>query len=98
MLKFVTDAEESYFEWVNAGGIKRSQVIDEIFAKYPVLSKVTNQEELIAWLDSVIDESLKIMRDIFEKQNILNENINVVFSDPDTDSVTYATSGYINAK
>ena len=98
MLKLVTDAEESYFEWVNAGGIKRSQVIDEIFAKYPVLSKVTNQEELIAWLDSVIDESLKIMREIFENQNVSNEDIVTVTSNVDTGSVTYATSGYISVE
>lgn len=68
MLKLVTDAEEDYFEWVNAGSIKRSQVIEQIFAMYPALSKVANQEELIVWLDDAIDDALKIMRDIFEKQ------------------------------
>ena len=70
MLKLVTDAEEDYLEWVNAGSIKRSQVIENIFAMYPVLSKVTNQEELIVWIDEAIDEALKTMRDIFEKQPV----------------------------
>lgn len=70
MLKLVTDAEEDYFQWVNAGSIKRSQVIEQIFAMYPVLSKVTNQEELIIWIDETINEALKIMREIFEKQSV----------------------------
>lgn len=68
MLKLITDAETDYLDWVNAGAIKRSQVIEKIFAMYPILSKVTNQEEIITWIDEVIDESLKTMRDIFEKQ------------------------------
>lgn len=66
MLKLITDAEIDYLEWVKAGGIKRSQVIKQIFEMYPVLSNVTNQDELIAWIDEMIDESLKTMREIFE--------------------------------
>ena len=93
MLKFVTNAEEDYYEWTSAGGIKRSQVIDEIFAKYPVLAKVTNQDELIAWIDETIDDALKTMRDIFEKQMIDSELVSHNNSD---DSVTYTTSGYVN--
>lgn len=69
MLKLITDAEVDYQEWVGAGGIKRSQVIERIFEMYPVLSKVTDQDKLIEWIDSVIDESLRVMREIFEKQN-----------------------------
>ena len=68
MLKLITDAETDYLDLVGAGAVKRSQVIEKIFAMYPILSKVTNQEELIAWIDEVIDESLKTMRDIFEKK------------------------------
>ena len=68
MLRLVTDAEVDYCEWVKAGAIKRSQVIEEIFVMYPILYKVTNQEELIAWIDDVIKKALKTMRDIFEKQ------------------------------
>ena len=33
---------------------------------YPVLSKAINQEELIAWIDSEIDNSLKTLRDVIE--------------------------------
>lgn len=66
MLKLITDAEQDYEEWKQAGSIKRAQVIDELFANYPILSKVTNQEDLIKWIDDVIDESLITLREIVE--------------------------------
>jgi hypothetical protein len=67
MLKWVTIAECDWLEWQQAGEIKRSQVIDMIFEKYPILSQVANQQEIIAWLDDMIDEALKTMRKIFEE-------------------------------
>lgn len=67
MLRLVTEAESDYYTWISAGAVKRSQVIDEIFAMYPILSKVSNQEEIIAWLDDTIDDALKTMRKIFEE-------------------------------
>ena len=68
VLKLITDAETDYLEWVEAGAIKRSQVVNKIFEMYPILSKATNQDELISWIDDMIDESLEIMREIFSKQ------------------------------
>ena len=65
-LKLITDAEENYDEWNQAGSIKRAQVINELFANYPILSKVANQEDLIKWIDEVIDESLITLREIVE--------------------------------
>lgn len=67
MLKLVTDAEESYLKWVSAGAVKRAQVINEVFEMYPILSKVSNQEEVIAFLDDTINEAMKTMRKIFEE-------------------------------
>lgn len=67
MLRLVTEAECDYYEWIKSGEIKRAQVIDEVFAMYPILSKVTNQAEVIAWIDDAIDEALKTMRKIFEE-------------------------------
>ena len=64
MLKLVTKAECDYNTWVSAGSVKRSQVIEEIFMKYPILSKVTNQKELIQWIDNTINDALKTMRDV----------------------------------
>lgn len=75
MLKLVTKAEKDYLQWVSAGNVKRAEVIDEIFEKYPILSKVTNQEELIEWLDDTIDEALKEMRKIFEAQNNVEKSV-----------------------
>lgn len=69
MLRLVTEAEKDYREWIKAGEIKRAQVIDEIFAMYPVLSKVADQEKIIAWIDDAIDEALKKMRKIIEENN-----------------------------
>lgn len=74
MLKLITEAECDYLEWISAGSIKRSQVIEKIFNMYPILSKVTDQESLIQWLDETIDESLKTMREIFEKNKEIEEN------------------------
>lgn len=68
ILKMITSAEIDFKDWDSAGSIKRSQVIEEIFNKYPILSKVTNQDEVIKFIDEQIDESLKTLRSII-KQN-----------------------------
>ena len=65
VLRLVTDAEMDYKEWVKAGAVKRAQVVEEIFMMYPILAKVTNQKELVAWIDDIIDEALETMREIF---------------------------------
>lgn len=67
MLKMISDAESDYSEWSAAGSIKRSQVIEKIFADYPILSKVVDQAELIKWIDTEIDNALVVLRDIIEK-------------------------------
>lgn len=67
MLRLVTEAETDYYTWISAGAVKRSQVIDQVFEMYPILSKVSNQEEIIAFIDEAIDEALKTMRKIFEE-------------------------------
>lgn len=67
MLMLVTRAEVSYSEWVKSGEIKRAEVIDQVLSMYPILSKVSNQEEIISWIDEAIDNALKTMRKIFEE-------------------------------
>lgn len=64
ILKIITDAEIDFEEWNQAGSIKRSQVIGEIFEKYPILSKSINQQEVISWIDEEIDNSLKTLRKV----------------------------------
>ena len=67
ILKMISDAETDYESWVKAGSIKRSQVIQQIFEDYPILSKITNQESIIKWIDETIDEALKTLREIVAK-------------------------------
>ena len=63
-LKLISDAEIDYESWNKAGSIKRAQVIQKIFADYPILAKVTDQEKLVEWIDETIDTSLKEPRKI----------------------------------
>lgn len=78
MLMLVTEAECDWREWQKCGEVKRSQVIDQVFAMYPILSKVTNQEEIIAWIDESIDNALKTMRKIFEENKEESKPIEAV--------------------
>ena len=64
MLKLVTDAEKNYDAWNQAGSIKRAQVIETIFSRYPILSKVSDPQALIAWIDRTIDEALITLRKV----------------------------------
>lgn len=67
ILKLITDAEKDYEQWNKAGSIKRSQVIGEIFATYPILSKVADQDNLIQWIDVEIDNALVVLRQVIEE-------------------------------
>ena len=69
VLKLITDAETDYSDWEKAGSIKRAQVIQKIFADYPVLSKVANQQEIIDFIDEAINNSLKELRKIISENN-----------------------------
>ncbi len=73
ILKKISDAEEEYEKWVEAGSVKRAKVMEEIFKQYPILSKVTNQEELIKWIDTQIDDALVELRKIIEKNKALEQ-------------------------
>lgn len=70
VLKLVTDAEVNYEKWNEAGSIKRSQVIQEIYARYPVLATIADQDAVVAWIDALINDSLKTLREVFEKNAI----------------------------
>lgn len=68
VLKMTADAEKDYEQWNKTGSIKRSQVIKQIFEKYPILSKAVDQNEVISWIDEMIDESIVTLKDIFNEQ------------------------------
>ena len=69
ILKLISDAENDYSEWKKAGSIKRSQVVEDIFIKYPILSKVADQESIIDWIDNEINCALNTLREIIEENN-----------------------------
>ena len=50
------------------GDIKRAQVIAEVYAKYPILEQVADKEELLAYIDQLINDALKIVRDKIRKE------------------------------
>ena len=66
ILKLVTDAEITYADWHKTGEIKRSEVINKIFENYPILQTVVNQDEIIKWIDELIDESLDSLNKIIK--------------------------------
>ena len=72
LLKLVTSAEDDFAAWNGAGSIKRSQVIEEVYRRYPILSKVVDQKEIIAWLDKEIDNSLETLMDVIAKNEGLD--------------------------
>lgn len=66
ILELVSKAELDYWELSKAGSIKRAQVIAQIYADYPILSQIKDQDEIIAWIDNTIDEALETMNEVFE--------------------------------
>ena len=78
ILKLITQAELDYDDWNRAGLIKRSQVINEIFKEYPILSTIASQENVIKWIDNEIDNALYTLEDIVVNSDmkIKNSNIN----------------------
>lgn len=71
ILHMVGKAEADYAEWNKAGSIKRSEVIAKIYAQYPILGKVVDQEALIHSLDEEIDMALKNLHNIMDETKIL---------------------------
>lgn len=69
MLNYVKQAEEDYQDVVKAGALKRAQVIQQLYADYPELSTVINQEEIINYLDESIDNALKTLREIIKENS-----------------------------
>ena len=69
ILNKVTMAEIDFAEWEKSGTIKRSQVIDEIYAQFPILSKIVDQNTVISLIDNEINNSLKTLRDVVKKKS-----------------------------
>ena len=61
ILSLCSEMEKKWNE-SGSGAIRRSEVLSIIFEKYPVLLTVTDQDELISYIDNLIDTSLDIVR------------------------------------
>lgn len=82
ILEMVTKAEKDFADWNKAGEIKRSQVIKEIYDQYPILTKIIDQETVVAWIDEEINNSLKTLRAVVkENEKIDDENKDEIVND-----------------
>lgn len=64
MVGLCTEAELDWSDYKKSGSVKRAEVIDQIFDRYPILLRVTNQEQLIKDIDKLIDDALVEVRQI----------------------------------
>lgn len=67
ILKKITTAEIDFEEWKKSGAIKRSQVIEELYSQYPILSKIADQDSVVALIDEEINNALKTLRDVVKE-------------------------------
>jgi len=73
------------------GATKRAQVIEEIYKKYPVLEQVEDKKELLKYIDKLIDDALKIVREELREpaktleERIIEETIKVVNDEQSND-------------
>lgn len=72
ILNYMSEAEIDWKDVEKSGAIKKSQVISKIYEKYPELSKIINQEKLIAQIEIIIEQTMTEMNDILNKEK-LNE-------------------------
>lgn len=54
----VAEAEFKFADYEKSGQLKRSYVIQMIYEKYPELNKVIEQEEILDWIDKLIENSV----------------------------------------
>lgn len=78
MLKKITTAEMDFAEWNKSGSIKRSRVIEEIYKQFPILSKVADQEAVVAWIDEEINNSLKTLRTVVKENENKDSAVEVI--------------------
>lgn len=72
ILNYMSEAEIDWKDVEKSGAVKKSQVISKIYEKYPELSKIINQEKLIAQIEIIIEQTMTEMNNILNKEK-LNE-------------------------
>ena len=68
ILAYISDSEKTWLDYKKTGQVKRSEVISKIYNDYPILKEYFNQEELIEFIDNLIDESLPEVNKIFNNK------------------------------
>lgn len=58
----VAEAEEKFADYEKSGQLKRSYVIQTIYTKHPEFGRTVEQEELIEWIDKLIEDSVARLR------------------------------------
>ena len=69
VLKLMSDAEINWKDFYKAGEIKKSEVIDEIYERFPFLTEYINQEELIIKISEMIEDGMDKMNQILNSKN-----------------------------
>ena len=67
VLELMCSAEEIYSEYEKSGKLKESNVISEIYEKFPVLSEFKNQDEIIDIISGFIKDEMDSMNKIVNK-------------------------------
>lgn len=67
VLELMCSAEEIYSEYEKSGKLKESNVISEIYKKFPVLSEFKNQDEIIDIISGFIKDEMDSMNKIVNK-------------------------------
>lgn len=67
VLELMCSAEEIYSEYEKSGKLKESNVISEIYEKFPVLSEFKNQDEIIDIITGFIKDEMETMNKIVNK-------------------------------
>lgn len=70
LLKIMADAEIEWEEYKKSGEIKKSQVITEIYNKFPFLKDYIDQDELIKRITEMIDEEKEKMDKIINNNDV----------------------------
>ena len=73
LLKLMSDAEIEWQDFNKSGEIKKSQVISEIYKKFPFLAEYISQDELIEKIGEMIEEQKAKMDEIIN--NITVEEV-----------------------
>lgn len=82
LLKLMSDAEIQWKDFEGSGELKKSQVITEIYNKFPFLTQYISQEELIEKISDMIEEKMDDMNGIINNisaddiKNLVNKNKN----------------------